>query len=63
MPEWTVVCTYTIEGEPARLFYDVCQAPSAAMAAVKIAAKCRRVPTDVLVFKGEMYDTGTEMMT
>ncbi len=60
MPEWTVVCTYTIEGEPARLFYDACQAPNPAMAAVKVAAKCPGEPTDVLVFRGDVYDVGTE---
>lgn len=58
---WTVVCTYMVAGKPARLFYDACQARTPALAAVKIAAKCPQKPTDVLVFKGEVYDTGTEM--
>lgn len=56
---YTVVCTYQVplaSVHDGRLFYDCKPADSPAMAIALIAPQCPGTPTDILVFKGELYD-------
>lgn len=57
---YTVICTYQVpltSAHDGRLFYDSTPADSPAMAISLISRACPYPPTDILVFKGEMYDS------